>query len=221
MLEGFLLDLASFIIYVIVVTVSGVLSPGPLTIATLIHGAKGGLKAGLNCALGHMLVELPLAVFIGLGLLNLMGSGVKRILEIVGGLALIGFGMLQLRGVLRSENGSSQDVSAEDSMLPVSGSALLTGVTLTGLNPYFILWWLSIGSALIYEALNLGLVEGLAIMYLAHVWMDYAWLGLIAHLSGCGRRVLGRKIYRYILIGFSIALVVFGVLWIASAIGVS
>jgi len=214
------LDLASFIIYVIVVTVSGALSPGPLTIATLIHGAKGGLKAGLNCALGHMLVELPLAVLIGLGLLNLMGSGVQHILEIVGGLALVGFGMLQLRGVLRSENGS-QDVSAEDFMLPVSGSALITGVTLTGLNPYFILWWLSIGSALIYEALNLGLVEGLAIMYLAHVWIDYAWLGLIAYLSGCGRRVLGRRVYRYMLMGFSIALMVFGVLWVASAIGIS
>lgn len=212
------MNLPSFVAYVVVITVSGALSPGPLTIATLIHGAKGGLKAGLNCAFGHMLVELPLTVLIALGLLSLMGSDAQQVLTIVGGLALVGFGVLQLREVLRSEDDPRS--SPVESSVPLSGSALLTGATLTGLNPFFILWWISVGSALVYEALNLGLVEGLTIMYLAHVWVDYAWLGLIAYLSGRGMRVLGRKIYRYVLTGFSIALMGFGVLWIASAIGI-
>lgn len=212
------MDLVSFIAYVVVITVSGALSPGPLTIATLIHGAKGGLRAGLNFALGHMLVELPLTILIAFGLLNLMGSDVQQFLTIIGGLALLSFGILQLREVLKSEH-DPQDSSIEKSV-PLTGSALLTGAALTGLNPFFILWWISIGSALVYEALNLGLVEGLIIMYLAHVWVDYAWLGLIAHLSRRGMRILGRKIYRYMLMGFSIALMGFGVLWITSAIGI-
>lgn len=213
------MELVPFIAYVTVITVSGALSPGPLTIATLIHGAKRGLKAGLNCAFGHMLVELPLTVLIALGLLSLMKTDVQQVLTIVGGLALIAFGALQLRETLRTENGS-QNPPLENSF-SLNRSALLTGAILTGLNPFFILWWVSIGSALVYEALNLGLVEGLTIMYMAHVWVDYAWLGLIAYLSGRGMRILGRKMYRYILIGFSIALIVFGILWIASAVGIA
>jgi threonine/homoserine/homoserine lactone efflux protein len=206
------LDIASFILYVSAITVSGALSPGPLTVATIIHGDKGGLKAGLGCALGHTIVELPLVILIWFGLLSLISQTVKRSLEIVGGLALIVFGILQLRGVLKSSQTSSNNV------VSVERGSILTGAMLSGLNPYFILWWFSIGSTLVYEAMSLGLIQGLTIMYLSHVWLDYLWLGLLAYLSKCGRKVIGLKIYRYILVLFSLVLILFGVSWIYSSV---
>ncbi|MEM1558583.1 MAG: LysE family transporter [Candidatus Bathyarchaeia archaeon] len=202
------MDVFSFIIYVSIITASGALSPGPLTIATIIRGSKGGLKAGLGCALGHTIVELPLVILIWFGLLSLISQTVKQFLGIVGGLALIAFGVLQLQGGLKlTQSPSNSEVSLER-------GSILTGVMLSGLNPYFLLWWFSIGSVLIYEAMSLGLVQGLTVMYVSHVWMDYLWLGLLAHLSKFGKKVLGLKVYRYILLLFSIILIVFGVSWI-------
>ncbi|MBS7611423.1 LysE family transporter [Candidatus Bathyarchaeota archaeon] len=202
------MDISSFILYVSVITISGALSPGPLTVATIIHGSKGGLKAGLGCALGHTIVELPLVILIWFGLLSLISQTVKQFLGIVGGLALIVFSMLQLRGSLKlSQSSSNSEVSLER-------GSILTGIMLSGLNPYFLLWWFSIGSVLVYEAMDLGLIQGLTIMYISHVWLDYLWLGLLAYLSKYGRKILGLKIYRYILMLFSLILMVFGVSWI-------
>jgi threonine/homoserine/homoserine lactone efflux protein len=181
-------------------------------VATIIHGGKGGLKAGLGCALGHTIVELPLVILIWFGLLSLVSQTVKQFLGIVGGLALIVFGVLQLRGVLKSSQTSSNNVAL------VERGSILTGVMLSGLNPYFILWWFSIGSALIYEAMSLGLIQGLTVMYLSHVWLDYLWLGLLAYLSKYGRKVIGLRIYRYVLVLFSLILIFFGVSWIYSSI---
>jgi len=181
-------------------------------VATIIHGGKGGLKAGLGCALGHTIVELPLVILIWFGLLSLVSQTAKQFLGIVGGLALIVFGVLQLRGVLKSSQTSSNNVAL------VERGSILTGVMLSGLNPYFILWWFSIGSALIYEAMSLGLIQGLTVMYLSHVWLDYLWLGLLAYLSKYGRKLIGLKIYRYVLVLFSLILIFFGVSWIYSSI---
>jgi threonine/homoserine/homoserine lactone efflux protein len=206
------LDTVSFILYVSAITISGALSPGPLTVATIIHGGKGGLKAGLGCALGHTIVELPLVILIWFGLLSLVSQTVKQFLGIVGGLALIVFGVLQLRGVLKSSQTSSNNVAL------VERGSILTGVMLSGLNPYFILWWFSIGSALIYKAMSLGLIQGLTVMYLSHVWLDYLWLGLLAYLSKYGRKVIGLRIYRYVSVLFSLILIFFGVSWIYSSI---
>lgn len=194
--------------YVSLITISGALSPGPLTMATIIHGSKGGLKAGLGCALGHMIVELPLVLLIWFGLLNVIGQTVKHFLGIVGGLALIVFGGLQLRWCLKSNNPNPGNT------VSVERGSVLTGVVLSGLNPYFLLWWISIGSALIYEATSLGLMQGLTVMYVSHVWLDYLWLGFLAYISKYGLKILGLKIYRYILVLFSIVLIVFGVSWI-------
>lgn len=190
------------------ITASGALSPGPLTVATIIHGGKGGLKAGLGCAVGHTIVELPLVILIWFGLLSLISQTVKQFLGILGGLALIVFGVLQLQGNLKPSQTSSNNEALE------KRGSILTGVMLSGLNPYFLLWWFSIGSVLIYEAMGLGLIQGLTLMYISHVWLDYLWLGLLAYLSKYGKKILGLKIYRYILVFFSLILIVFGMSWI-------
>ncbi len=57
--------------------------------------------------------------------------------------------------------------------------ATIAGIVFTGLNPYFLLWWATIGLPLIEKAVRGG-PKLLAIMYASHVWLDYAWLGLLA-----------------------------------------
>ena len=63
--------LVEFAIIIITVSLSGVMSPGPLFAANIAYGLKGGIKAGLKMAYGHTVVELPLVVLLGIGAISL------------------------------------------------------------------------------------------------------------------------------------------------------
>ena len=64
---------------------------------------------------------------------------------------------------------------------------MILGVGLTGLNPFFIVWWLTVGLGLVVQAVEFGALLGVFIMYVSHVWMDYAWLTGTAHLAVRGK----------------------------------
>jgi threonine/homoserine/homoserine lactone efflux protein len=85
--------------------------------------------------------------------------------------------------------------------------AVVYGVALTIFNPYFLLWWLTVGYTLVREASTAG-YRGFLVMYLSHVWMDYAWLGLLAW-SGGVYRLLGFKAYSVLLAAISLVLAYF------------
>ena len=61
-------DIFGFAIMVIVISASGVMSPGPLFSANIIYGIKEGKTAGLKIAIGHTIVEFPLIILLGTGI---------------------------------------------------------------------------------------------------------------------------------------------------------
>ena len=87
----------------------------------------------------------------------------------------------------------------------------------TGINPFFLIWWATVGSLLVTQALILGAFLGVLAMFGAHIWMDYAWLGGTASLTAKGGFLLG-KWYRVILITFGLGMLYFGATFIASGI---
>lgn len=98
-----------------------------------------------------------------------------------------------------------------------SPSSLVLGLALTGLNPYFILWWLTIGSVLIVQALAFAALVGVLVMYVSHVWMDYAVLTMIAHLGKKGKAVVGSRGYKVVLIIFGLILIYYGATFVMGA----
>ena len=209
------MNLIDFIVTVVIVTASGALAPGPLSFAILLHGSKGGAWAGFSCAVGHMLVEFPLVLALAFGLLAAANQPViKSVIGIAGGLGLIVFGALQIRDTMSAHPTTNQP--ARRSTLPASG--LVLGAALTGLNPYFIIWWLTIGSVLIIQALAFAALLGVLVMYVSHVWMDYAFLTALAHFGKKGKTIVGSKYYRIVLVAFGIILVYYGVTFIFGAI---
>ena len=208
------MNLIDFIATVVIVTASGALAPGPLSFAILLHGSKGGAWAGFSCAIGHTLVEFPLVLALALGLLAATSQPIiKSVIGIAGGLGLITFGILQIRDTIIAR--PSTDLRARKATLPTSG--LVLGAALTGLNPYFILWWLTIGSVLIVQALAFAALLGVLLMYVSHVWMDYAFLTALAHFGKKGKAIVGSKYYRVVLVTFGIILVYYGATFIVGA----
>jgi len=206
-------DILTFIAEVIGVTASGALAPGPLFVKNITEGTKSGAKSGFLFAIGHTAVEFSLVIVLALGLLSVANEpAVELVIGVAGGLALLVFGLLQIR-----ESLSSKPVEIREDERTVK-SHFLIGTIFTGLNPYFILWWLVPGAKLIWDSIAFASWAGVLLMYVAHVWMDYAWLMGTAYLARRGTRFVNRKGYRIVLVLFGLILIGFGIYFLASAL---
>ena len=207
------MDLFGFVATIVLVTASGALAPGPLLFATISHGVKSGAKSGLIFSLAHALVEFALILLFAFGLLSLADfPNFKLAVGVAGGAVLFFFGAMQIRDSLNRNLNKTKTQS-----LKTRNLALL-GLTLTGLNPFFILWWLTVGANLIFLALEFASFAGLVFMYLCHVWVDIVWLTAIAHFAGMGANVAGSRWYRILMAAFGAVLIYFGATFIADSL---
>jgi len=189
----------AFLIKVAVISSSGALAPGPLTAATAAVGVKKGWKGGFMVSLGHMAVELPLVIIIGLGV-AILTREVSTVLSFIGGAFLLFFSYLTAKDAIRVNSLSASGSSA---------SPLLVGISLSALNPFFIAWWAGIGSPLIMEAVGYWGLAGIGVLYAAHVWLDFAWLTSLARITSLSGFSL--RFYKILLFALAILVAIFGV----------
>ncbi|MGQ0606614.1 MAG: LysE family transporter [Candidatus Nitrosotenuis sp.] len=188
---------------VIIVSASGVMAPGPLFASTISSGIKQKI-AGLKIALGHTIVELPLVLLIGFGVLSLETFPQFRIIvTMLGAASIFVFATVQVRSALKGAT-----------VKGVKYGPYVTGILLTAFNPFFLVWWFSIGAKLISDAVLLWSFWGILIMFAIHIWMDYAWLGFVSAISANGAKFLSGKLYKIFMIGINAVLVYFGISFI-------
>ena len=150
-----------------------------------------------------------------LGLLTIASEPiVKIVIGVVGGIALIAFGAVQIRKMII--------FNTEDLKKPKSSYRHLffIGLAFTGLNPLFIIWWLTVGAELILISLAFAGLIGVIFMFICHVWMDYAWLTGVAYFAKRGTNVIGLKWYKLLMIIFGAILIYFGASFILGAAGI-
>ena len=198
-----------FAITVITISVSGVMSPGPLFAANVAYGLKGGAKSGLKMAYGHTVIELPLVILLGIGAITLVSLPQFRdVISLLGALSLFVFAAMQIKKVLKKPS----------DVFEGKRGPFIAGIMLSGLNPFFLIWWFTIGFKLISDALLLWSFTGILIMFVFHIWMDYAWLCSVGFLSSKGKRIVSNKNYRIFIIAISAVLVYYGVTFVLQAI---
>jgi len=199
-----------FLLTVIGISLSGVMMPGPVLAATLSKSWKSKF-AGSFVAIGHGIVEFPLMFLIYFGLYNFFqNQSVKIFLGIAGGVVLIYMG----KGIFNLKNTTQS--SFKDN--PTS-KATIAGAITSLLNPYFILWWVTVGTALIMRSTTFGFI-GFILLGIVHWLCDFTWYSLISigvHHSG---KLWGRKaqlllngISSLLLIGFGIWFIVSSFKW--------
>jgi len=207
------MDVLHFISTVILITASGALAPGPLFFATVSHGVKLGAKSGFVFSIAHSLVESTLILLLASGLVPIANeSSIKIAIGVAGGGVLLFFGVMQIRSALTSNyrETTQKEVTTQN--------LLVTGLVFTGLNPFFIVWWLTAGANLILLALEFASFAGVVFMFLCHVWIDVVWLTLVAHFAKMGTNVVGRSWYRVIMAVFGLALVYYGLTFLAASL---
>lgn len=195
-----------FALLVIIISASGVMAPGPLFAANIAYGLRGGIRAGLKMAMGHTIVELPLIVLLGIGVFSLESFPEFRIIiTVLGAITLFGFAILQIMKIYKT----NEEFSKEPKQGP-----LITGIALSALNPFFLMWWLTIGFKLISEAMETWSFIGILIMFGLHIWLDFAWLGATAYFASKANKILSNKNYKFLMLGLSVMMIYFGITFV-------
>ncbi|MCW4015498.1 MAG: LysE family translocator [Candidatus Bathyarchaeota archaeon] len=207
-----IMDPFNFAATVIILTISGALAPGPLFFVTISHGMKSGAKSGVLFSISHTIIEFSLVMLLAAGLLTVANEPtVKLAVGTIGGVALVVFGFVQIRSSLKDPKQTNQTKSSNKNLL-------LIGLALTGLNPYFIIWWLTIGANLILISIEFAGILGVILMYICHVWVDYAWLILVAAFTKKGAKLLQKKWYKIMIASFGAVLIYFGTSFLVDAL---
>lgn len=198
-----MIQVIEFAFVVIIISASGVMSPGPLFAANISHGLRDGVKSGIKMAIGHTIVEFPLVILLGIGALSLETFPEFRILiSILGAITLFVFAFMQIRTILHG----GKDISSRPKQHPI-----VTGIAFSALNPFFIIWWLTIGLKLITDAMLIWAFAGMLIVFVMHIWMDFVWLGGIAFLASKSTQIMSNRNYKALMIGLNGMLVYFGI----------
>lgn len=201
------------------VSLSGALSPGPLTAVSLSEGVRAGRWSGAKLALGHGLVEFPLVLAIAYGLGQFLQRPlVNGLVALFGSAVLLWMGYGLISGVLRRRLSLDAAASAPAPAMLRYGH-VPGGVALTVTNPYWSLWWASLGATYVARTAGLGLgllaVVGLWFMH----WLtDVGWLGGLSVLMASGRGLIGDRLYRGILFGCGLFLMGFALFFAWSGV---
>ena len=158
-----------FFASVALISLSGVLMPGPLFAATIRQATKHK-AAGALIAVGHGIVEFPLmfVIFFVLSQFKIPGF-VEVAVELVGGLLMIVMGVQTFR----------KRHKPEETQVSSSRDSVLAGIYTTAVNAGFILWWLTVGTALILNAQLFGII-GFSLFAGVHWLCDLSFYTIIA-----------------------------------------
>jgi threonine/homoserine/homoserine lactone efflux protein len=192
---------------VVVISFSGVMLPGPMFAVTLAKSLKSPWT-GTQIALGHAVIEVPLILLIYFGFAQFFQNTiVQLVLGIVGGGMIIWLGIIMFRARAQVVRGGKD--------LPYS--AFTAGILTSAFNPFFLLWWATIGSLLIMRFLDFGIM-GLAVFIMVHWLCDLVWLSFVSVTVYKTHSLWGRKFQEGLFIACSLLLVGFGGWFLISGI---
>lgn len=189
----------TFIAEVVLLSLSGVMAPGPLTAVVLNEGSRNP-RAGILLSFGHGIVEIPLMIllFLGFGAF-LEGERLQQWLLAGGGVVLLAMGIQ----IMLSVSKPTATMTRGSRRTP-----LISGVVLSGGNPYFIVWWSTVGLTLISRSSAVGAL-GFPVMVLVHWLCDLCWLCLLSAVSFKAGASLGVKFQRGVAVLAGLVVLIF------------
>jgi threonine/homoserine/homoserine lactone efflux protein len=198
-------DIFQMFILGFVIGLTGALAPGPTLVATINASIAGNWASGLKISLGHVIVELFLVILILLGL-SAVALPHTSAIAAVGGIALILFGGLTLAG--------SRTATLSTCVVQPVSNPYSAGLITSAANPYFWIWWLSIGSSMVIAGLEGGLVF-VGIFMVGHWSADTLWFTLVSIAVSKGRTIFSDSVYRRIMMLCGIFLILFGIFYLS------
>ena len=186
------------------------MAPGPVTAAAIGMGTRSRY-AGALIAVGHGVVEFPLMILIVLGVGRILKlPAAQIIIGLAGGIFLLIMAIQMLKSLRSAEK---QEIKAAKS------APVLAGIILSAGNPYFLLWWATVGLTLTTTATGIG-IWAFVVFAIVHWLCDLIWLSALSWASFKGSVLLGPRGMRIVLMICSAALFVFGLFFIYNAVNI-
>ncbi len=180
---------------------TGALVPGPMLFATIDTSLKKGWKAGPEIFIGHAILEFLVCILIIFGITAVSDNTVMTI-SILGGATLIMFGILTMRNAKGAADSMHEHGNA-------SSNPVLAGIITSASNPYFWLWWLAAGSALVLRGLEISLLAA-AMFMIGHWLADLGYFTFVSTSFSKGKKLMSPKVYERVLMSCGLFLVLFG-----------
>ncbi|MGD9143439.1 MAG: LysE family transporter [Dehalococcoidia bacterium] len=193
---------------VIVTSLSGVMAPGPMFAVTLAKSLKSPW-AGVLVSLGHAVIEVPLILLVYFGLAQFFENEVvSLVLGVLGGGMIIwmGFSLFRARKEMAREGKDT------------TYNAFVAGILMSGLNPFFLVWWVTVGSLLLMNFLDAVGDWGLPFFIVVHWLCDLVWLSLVSVVIYRTRTFWAQRIQELVFVVLSAALYYFGVMFVVKGI---
>lgn len=197
-----------------VIALTGAMAPGPLLTVAITETVRGGRRAAILLLVGHALLEAVLLVGFAFGLQRFLArADVSLALAIVGGTFLIWMGGSLLRDVWLRR--LALDLTAGGA--PLRFGPVVQGAAVSLSNPYWTMWWVTIGVKLASDALAVGWPAVIA-FFIGHELADFAWYALVIQAVHSGRRFLSDRVYRWVIGGCAAILVALGAAFIVDVL---
>jgi len=196
------------------VALTGALSPGPLLTFTIYKSfkQKRGYLAAVYILLGHATIELALILALLAGASFFFQNIIfLTLVGFIGGLFLVIFGIVAIRGVLKTD--FEADLSLSENMVKgYKGNSYLGGILVSLSNPFWTFWWAVIGLSLMVS-FNITLLMPIEMLlfFLGHELGDVVWYLPISVFVYYGGKSLNPKIYKYVLLVCGVFMIVLGV----------
>ncbi|MCG9480003.1 MAG: LysE family translocator [Actinomycetia bacterium] len=199
-----------------VVGFSGAMVPGPMFTLTVTGVAHKGFWASFFISLGHSLLELLLVLSFFLGILKYLDNPLlMKIIGIMGGLFLLYLGGQLIYSVVKKKISIDFNQSGQGNRTRrfYSANFMLKGALVSLINPYWYIWWVSIGAAFMIKAMNYN-IAGVSSFFVGHISADFIWFMFVGFLVSTGKRFLNQKVYRIILFACALFLLYLGIKFI-------
>lgn len=181
-----------------IIGLSGAMMPGPLLAVTIRDTTRRGFVAAPLLVLGHGILELGLVTLLLLGLAEwLKGDAAATVIALAGCAALF----WMAAGMAREVRSLRFEVGFASAAAPAAGSdrsllrPVADGIVASISNPYWSLWWATIGLGYLVLSSGQGLT-GVAIFFAGHILSDAAWFLFVGLTVSAGRGRFTDRVYR-------------------------
>lgn len=197
------------------VGLSGALVPGPMLTVTISDSVKKGFIAGPMVVLGHIMTEIAMMIVILAGLGYILGSQAAAfIIGTFGGLVLIfmGYNISKSKDTLSNIQTNENEAQKYGSVI----GGIITSVS----NPYFFIWWATIGLAFMFKGIELAGIFGLLGFIIGHWTADLTWYSTISFFSSRGSKIMNDKSYKAVMKICGVFLAILGIYFIINALNI-
>ena len=195
------MDFTTLFTTAFLVGLSGAMMPGPMLTVTISETPRQGFWVGPKLVFGHGIIEVLLLACLAGGLTYyIQQPAVTGGIGLVGGLVLLWLGW----GTYTSAKQAGVSLRLSNPQCPEGAKAVkcvnpfVSGMVLSVTNPYWSLWWATVGISYVVVALGLGGM-GVTVFFAGHILADLAWYALVSFVIYSGRSFISDRLYQWVL----------------------